>query len=159
MKILILTTENDISTNEIMDWLFFFLPNSQIKRCNNLDEIDASDLNENTIIFTRKIKQFILEEKKELRLRDLKSELLLKKALAFNTKLEISSLIKYLIKSKNHTVIGNRELYPLNKLHQLQVAKKNGLLVPKWLITDSLIELQTFYKKHHKSIISKQQSR
>lgn len=155
MKILILTLESDPSSDEIIDWITFYLPNSVIKRCNHLEEMDISDLNQNNIILTRKFKHFILEERKDNRLKDLKTESRLRKILVFNTKMEISSLFKFIIQSEKHTVVGNREIHVINKLQQLNTAKKNDLSIPKWLITDNLLELKGFYEENQKSVISK----
>ena len=155
MKTIILSTEIDGTSNRIIEWLNFYSPTIEIKRYNNIEELNISDFCIKNIYFIRTIRHFI----SEIDIKPLKNELNPEKnilnILESKTINEKSNLFQYVLDSKKFTIIGNRNYTFRSKLFQLETASKSDLNVPEWIYTDDLEKLKLFYNKQFKSIITK----
>lgn len=156
--IVILTVENDPSTDDIIDWLKNINEDVKICRINdstlkNVENISALLKKDNCIIWSRKYRH-LLQSSGSLK-NDYKSSEELKEGFEKNAQNESKIILEYLIKSKNNTLIGNREPYAENKPYQLEIANKFEIDIPKTLITSSKNELLNFFDENNKMLICK----
>lgn len=167
--VLILSQESDLSTNDIMDWLFY-------QGCNTVRINDSDILNCTTLsIPQNKCLLEVIGKDIEFNLQDVKSywyrrgELnlsnYLKKVVLKNGNVELNvkrwlseellTVSDYLYyRLNNKPCIGNIHLSSANKLISLARAKEAGFNIPNSFITGSKKDLIIF-QKTHKKIVTK----
>ena len=139
----IISESNDISTNKVIDWLYYF--NEDFKRINtDIDycelsleinnEDKSSSLDNNVFWIRRGYFPFIKKEAKNtIYFEYLKNEYLLS---------------VFFIENFSNKIIGSYyKEYHNNKLENLIFAKKAGLKIPNTILTNKKCELEKFIKK------------
>jgi ATP-GRASP peptide maturase of grasp-with-spasm system len=153
MEIVIYSLEIDNSTNEIIDWIKYFNSSVTIYRCNDLENLDCSFLNLNNIFYNRKSTHFFENNQRGLQIQKNDSKLKLLSHLKNESLKELKAYIEYTIISNRTTVIGNKKDNKINKLEQLDFAKKAKLKTPKSLVTSSKKELMNFFYKETNGLV------
>lgn len=165
--IVIYTEDNDITTNQVMDWISYIYI-GEVKRINtdyfempeNEDYfIDLSErINVQAIWYrrpgrrpfpVRKIPENLLLQKIDNR--DLETRLL------HSTNKELENINAYDLKSKykSKKVLGTALKYEVNKFEALRIAKALGIEIPRSILTNSKSKLLSFFHECNGEIISK----
>lgn len=163
--ITILSTQEDYSTSNVIDWLHYL--NSNYVRINNNDSIDVE------VALNNKVEKIKISNKKwtlkrfncywyrrgnlninnsfiDVNKGNLTAEL---NEFVFYESKYLKEYIHYYFKN-NSACINNYSDIFINKLQVLSIAKKCKLDIPDTVVTNSKQILQSFVKKH-KSIITK----
>lgn len=162
--VLIISSEDDFSTNEVIDWLLY--RGMPFVRINDEDRITITRIGlgnytepvvyfelRGTIYNTQQI-SYTWYRRGWLYHSDALMELLLKDAPMFKDKLrsqlghELRVLTDFLTARLNTRSINRPTDIFLNKLEELSVARRCGLNVPDTLITTSKMELEAFLEKY-----------
>lgn len=165
--ILILSSEDDNSTNDVIDWLYYYkvkfvriskknrLKIKSIKILNNeidisliIDSLEYKLSDFNGFWYRRSEFHFIIERFKEIANTDIDNSL--------NNFLvnETSQMIRFVKKYIAKRSLNKFDDIFLNKLNVLHEAAAVGMFVPLSIVTTSKSELLTF-KKHKDAIITK----
>lgn len=156
-NVIILTVDNDPSTDEVIDWLYSFDWSFNVCRINNITELKedkASSLfGSKNLIWNRKYRHLVTSNENKENTYD--SELELKDSFKNFSNNESKVVIEYLIKSEKNLLIGNSEPFAENKPYQLEIAEQNGINIPKTLVTNSKSELMQFINANSGDLICK----
>jgi ATP-GRASP peptide maturase of grasp-with-spasm system len=166
MSIVIITNEDDHSTNVVLNWLYHF--NQTVYRINGktLLEIDVIEISENNIVIRNNdniikyndIKAF-WHRRSNFKIvpfttSKTKKPFVFSNQLEFHLKNELKKLDEFLhYKFMQKKSIGNLFNTDINKLITLDIVKHVGLHIPPTLITTCKQELTDFKKKFCKLII------
>jgi len=166
MSIVIITNEDDHSTNNVLDWLYYF--KQAVFRVNGktLVDIDAIEILENDIIIKNNNKLINYNEIKAFWHRrsnfkivpfptiKTKKPFLFLNELDFHLKNELKKVNEFLhYKFMQKRSIGNIFSTDINKLIVLDEVKRVGLSIPPTLITTNKQDLTAFKNKFNELII------
>ncbi len=166
--ILIISNENDFSTNEVVGWINFLKPNERLVRISNTDKvtgltISKSDIHLQFSVFNGETVSFNFSEISKFWFRrgdlDFLSHFVkpfLHSHLSTYQSNEIGIVWEYV----NHKLkfvngIGSVLNASVNKLIVNDYANQCGLLTPDFLISDSKLKLQHFINDNDENVITK----
>jgi ATP-GRASP peptide maturase of grasp-with-spasm system len=155
IKLKILTTKHDKSTDDIIDWLKYYQKDIVVERINEKEDLLANKnvLNTNPI-YIRKYRHLLSQvDNNKTECFETKDDL--SKYLKRLSNDELKIIIEYYFSSGNRQIIGNKEPFAENKLNQLEKAQKVGLNTPKTLITSQKHELVAFVNELKSDVIVK----
>lgn len=172
--ILIVSDDSEHSTDRVIDWLIYF--GSEFLRVSLNDKIDINSINisnEGPSDCSMVIESKITDTCKVIDISKIKSFWFRRSNLEITNYANsgfdesVNFIINYLaretftikdyihnkLKDRNH-INSLKDIFT-NKLNNLELAKKNGLVIPDTLITSSKLELLKFYNDHNCNIIYK----
>jgi len=163
--ILVLSSQDDMSTNDVLDWLFYY--QVDFLRISNQDTIRYQNLIINAngfdVALSINDKEYLLSDFTAFWYRRSHYKIFFDKiegvseltnqinAHCANETNEIHKIVTKYIEDRSLNKYG--DIY-LNKLEVLNVATRMGLKIPDTLITTKKSDLEKFYKKH-KSVVTK----
>ncbi|MGG7436711.1 grasp-with-spasm system ATP-grasp peptide maturase [Chryseobacterium arthrosphaerae] len=165
--IVIYTEDNDITTNQVIDWISY-LYKGEIKRINT-DYFEVQDNEDYFIDLSERINvQSIWYRRPGRRpfpVRKIPENLQLKKIdnrdletrLLHSTNKELENINAYDLKSKykSEKVLGTALKYEVNKFEALRIAKDLGIEIPRSILTNSKSKLINFFHECNGEIITK----
>lgn len=167
-QILILTTSDDTSSFEVINWINFYGYKTIILNENSKLTILKIDFLENEIYFKidkveyrmSSINSFWFRRGKlELNYKDLFNQILHldEKIILNHLALEENSIKDFFMYCLNlkKNKINDYQYSITNKLYILKKAKEIGLEIPKTIVTSKKTDLHTFYKQNNQKIITK----
>lgn len=160
--IVIQSTGNDISTNDVLDWLYFFDSNP-VLRLNDSCVVESISIDEK-VIFSFEDTQLDLEEVSSYWYRrgnlcapknELKKLNYLAQKLSIPLNKEIDSAYAKVDLAAGKNTIGKYSDNAIDKIQMLVLAVRSGLKVPKTIVTGQMQKLNEFIASCPSKIITK----
>ena len=165
--IVIYTEDNDITTNQVIDWISYVYK-GEIKRINT-DYFEMPDNEDYFIDLSECINVQAIWYRRPGRrpfpIRKISENLLLtnihnsdlETRLLHSTNKELENINAYDLESKYRSdkILGTALMYEVNKFEALRIAKTLEIEIPRSILTNSKVKLLDFFYECHQEIITK----